>query len=112
MDLITFMALPHPSIFLPTFYIENNLITAHSIDTIEAMEGKKFWRKSAIGNDFVHEEVLPVLTEKALQFIERKESGENSFFPLLSPDRTAYANLTHSQTYSVNQAPMNMVILS
>lgn len=72
----------------PYFYIENDLITAHSIDTIEAMEGKKFWRRSAIGNDFVHEEVLPVLTEKALQYIDEKSQEKAPFFlyfPLTAP---------------------------
>ena len=72
----------------PYFYIENDRITATSIDTIEAMAGKKFWRKSVIGNDFVHEEVLPVLTEKVIQFIERSSQATKPFFlyfPLTAP---------------------------
>ena len=72
----------------PYFYIENDRITATSVDTIEAMTGKKFWRKSVIGNDFVHEEVLPVLTEKAVQFIEKSSQSTKPFFlyfPLTAP---------------------------
>ncbi|MBK8501391.1 MAG: arylsulfatase [Saprospiraceae bacterium] len=72
----------------PYFYIENDRITATSIDTIEAMGGKKFWRKSVIGNDFVHEEVLPVLTRKAVQYIEKSSQTTEPFFlyfPLTAP---------------------------
>ncbi len=72
----------------PYFYIENDRITATSVDTIEAMGGKKFWRKSVIGNDFVHEEVLPKFTEKALDFIAEKSGKSDPFFlyfPLTAP---------------------------
>lgn len=72
----------------PYFYIENDRITAISIDTIEAMQGKKFWRKSAIGDDFVHEDVLPVLTKKAIEYIEKSSRDPEPFFlyfPLTAP---------------------------
>lgn len=72
----------------PYFYIENNRITAETIDTIGAMGGKKFWRESPIGNDFVHEEVLPTLTEKAISFIKESSQKEDPFFlyfPLTAP---------------------------
>jgi len=72
----------------PYFYIENNQITASSIDTIEAVSGKQFWRKGAIGNDFKHIEVLPTLTEKAVSYINEQAKTENPFFlyfPLPAP---------------------------
>ena len=39
----------------PYVYIENDRSTTEVIDTIEAMEGKKFWRRGPIGDDFRHE---------------------------------------------------------
>ena len=72
----------------PYFYIENDRITANSIDTIEKMQGKMFWRKGPIGNDFRHIEVLPVLTEKAVDFINHQSKEDDPFFlyfPLPAP---------------------------
>jgi len=72
----------------PYFYIENDHITATSIDTIEGVSGKMFWRKGLIGNDFKHIEVLPTLTEKAVGFIEDQSKTGNPFFlyfPLPAP---------------------------
>jgi len=72
----------------PYFYIKNDRITATSIDTIEAMRGIKFWRKGPIGNDFKHVEVLPRLTEEAVNVINAQAKTENPFllyFPLPAP---------------------------
>ncbi|MCD4723262.1 MAG: sulfatase-like hydrolase/transferase [Bacteroidales bacterium] len=72
----------------PYFYIENDRITATSIDTIEAMQGKMFWRKGPIGNDFKHIEVLPKLTEKAVAYIAGQSKTDEPFFlyfPLPAP---------------------------
>ncbi len=72
----------------PYFYIDNNIITSNTVDTIEAMGGKKFWREGPVGEDFVHEEVLPVLTEKAVEYIEKQALEEEPFFlyfPLPAP---------------------------
>ena len=72
----------------PYFYIENDHITAASIDTIEERKGKEFWRKGAIGNDFKHEEVLPRLTEQAVKFISQQSEYDEPFFlyfPLPAP---------------------------
>lgn len=72
----------------PYFYIRNDKITASKIDTIEAMKGKKFWRKGPIGNDFKHEEVLPKLTEEAVNVINTHAKFDNPFllyFPLPAP---------------------------
>lgn len=70
----------------PYFYIENNKITATKIDTIAGTTGKGFWREGPIGNDFKHEEVLDVFTQKAIDFIGKKR--ENPYFlylPLAAP---------------------------
>jgi arylsulfatase A-like enzyme len=72
----------------PYFYIENDRITATSIDTIEAVQGKMFWRKGPIGNDFRHIEVLPKLTEKAVDYIAGQSKTDEPFFlyfPLPAP---------------------------
>jgi arylsulfatase A-like enzyme len=72
----------------PYFYIENDRITASSIDTIEGVSGKMFWRKGPIGNDFEHIEVLPKLTEKAVDYISVQSKTDEPFFlyfPLPAP---------------------------
>jgi len=72
----------------PYFYIENDRITATSIDTIAATQGKMFWRKGPIGNDFRHIEVLPKLTEKAVDYISVQSKTDEPFFlyfPLPAP---------------------------
>jgi len=72
----------------PYFYIRNDRITATIIDTVAAMDGKKFWRKGPIGNDFKHIEVLPKLTEKAVYVINEQTKSNNPFFlyfPLPAP---------------------------
>ena len=72
----------------PYIYIENDRSTTLNIDTVEKMDGKKFWRTGQMGDDFKHEEVLPTLTKKAINFINKNAENENSFFlyfPLPAP---------------------------
>ncbi len=72
----------------PYFYIENDRITANTVDTVEAMQGKMFWRKGPVGEDFKHIEVLPKLTEKAVGFISEQSKTKAPFFlyfPLPAP---------------------------
>ena len=72
----------------PYVYIENDRITATSIDTVEAERGKRFWRRGPVGNDFKHEEVLPKLTEKAVSYINDQSQRDQPFFlyfPLPAP---------------------------
>lgn len=72
----------------PYFYIENDRITASEIDTVEAMKGKMFWRRGPVGDDFKHIEVLPKLTEKAVQYIADQSKSKDPFFlyfPLPAP---------------------------
>ena len=49
-----------------------------------------WWRKGLTGDDFVHEEVLPVLTKKAVNFIDKHMEGKTDkpffmYFPLPAP---------------------------
>ena len=72
----------------PYYYIENHQITATHSDTIGKMTGKRFWRKSPIGNDFNMIEVLPRLTEKAIDYIQQQQTSTEPFFlyfPLTAP---------------------------
>ena len=74
----------------PYFYIENDRITATSIDSIAGndLDGPGFWRKGPIGNDFKHIEVLPKLTEKAVDIINTQATTNDPFFlyfPLPAP---------------------------
>jgi arylsulfatase A-like enzyme len=72
----------------PYFYIENDRITTSNYDTIPKRDDMGFWREGAIGDDFQHEEVLPVLTKKAIEFITTEAKKPNPFFlyfPLPAP---------------------------
>ncbi|HEX5025588.1 MAG TPA: arylsulfatase [Agriterribacter sp.] len=72
----------------PYVYIENDKITATSIDTIEATTGKGFWRKGPVDNDFKHIEVLPRMTDRAIEYIRTRSKEKTPFFlyfPLPAP---------------------------
>ena len=72
----------------PYIYIENDQSTTQVIDTIEKRDGKEFWRRGAIGDDFTHIGVLPKLTEKAVGFIDDHAKSNDPFFlyfPLPAP---------------------------
>lgn len=64
----------------PYVYIKNDHVTATSIDTIAGTTGKGFWRKGPIGNDFKHAEVLPLLTGKAVDYINTESKSATPFF--------------------------------
>jgi arylsulfatase A-like enzyme len=76
----------------PYVFVENDRVT-QAPDRDTAGEGKphpaicpEFWRKGPTAPNFVHHEVLPRLTQKALEVIER--SRDNPFFlyfPLPAP---------------------------
>lgn len=73
----------------PYFYIENDQITANTIDSIESSPPPtKFWREGPIGDDFVMEEVLPTFMNKAQEYIKQQASSDKPFFlylPLPAP---------------------------
>ena len=55
----------------PYVYVEDDHATAVPDDHTTGGEGKRFWREGPPAPDFKHEEVLPKLTEKALDFIDQ-----------------------------------------
>ncbi len=69
----------------PYVYIENDRATAIP-DRLTKNEGKRFWREGLTAPDFVHEEVLPKLTNRVLEKIdEYKEDSFFIYFPLPAP---------------------------
>ena len=72
----------------PYVYMENDRATTTAIDTVDAMDGKAFWRRGPIGDDFKHVEVLPKLTDKAIDYINQRADTKAPFFlyfPLPAP---------------------------
>lgn len=68
----------------PYVYIENGKVTATSFDTIGETNGKGFWRKGVIGNDFKHDQVLEKFTAKAINYIKEKSVSKDPFFLYLA----------------------------
>ena len=72
----------------PYVYVENDRPTAVPDRVIPERTGKEFYREGPIAPDFKHEEVLPTLTQKAVEFIDRSAQGGAPFFlyfPLPAP---------------------------
>jgi arylsulfatase A len=74
----------------PYVYLENEKATMVPTSYTENHSVMGWWRKGLTGDDFEHEQVLPVLTHKAVEFINRQaklESGPPFFlyFPLPAP---------------------------
>lgn len=75
-----FYGIPASLDMQPYFYIENDRITATTVDSIGGNNGKEFWRAGPAGNDFRHEEVLGRITDKAVDYISREAKSGNPFF--------------------------------
>jgi len=74
----------------PYVYLENDLPTMVPVKYTLNPSEYSWWRKGLTGADFVHEEVLPVLTRKALGFIDRHIADNTDkpfflYFPLPAP---------------------------
>ncbi len=70
----------------PYVYIENNLPTAVPTRYTENQSDMGWWRRGLTGSDFEHGQVLPVLTKKAVSFIENHvNSAEDHPFFLYLP---------------------------
>lgn len=71
----------------PYVYVENDRVTAlPNRETVST--GMGFWRKGPTGADFIHEETLPHITDRAISFIEKESGKEKPFFlylPLPAP---------------------------
>lgn len=72
----------------PYVYIENDVPTSLP-DRETVNEGKySWWRKGPTGADFVHEEVLPNLVDRACNYIKEKAKADQPYFlylPLPAP---------------------------
>jgi arylsulfatase A-like enzyme len=66
----------------PYVYIENDRPTMVPVKYTQDTSEYGWWRNGLTGDDFVHEEVLPVLTKKAVAFIDQHQASdpENPFF--------------------------------
>lgn len=63
----------------PYVYVENSRPTTIPKDTTVNYDGKGFWRKGLTGADFSHPDVLPHLTEKTIQYVNRQAKTEQPF---------------------------------
>ena len=74
----------------PYVYIENDRPTRIPVNYTMNTSKYSWWRKGLTGDDFEHEQVLPVLTGKAVAFIDRHMEAKSSepfflYFPLPAP---------------------------
>ena len=72
----------------PYVYIENDMPTSFP-DRVTENKGKySWWRKGPTGADFVHEDVLPNLINRACNYVKEKASSDQPYFlylPLPAP---------------------------
>ncbi len=64
----------------PYVYVENSLVTAQPDRETVNVDAKGFWRKGPTASDFDHVQVLPHLTDKAVDYIEANSKNEHPFF--------------------------------
>jgi len=74
----------------PYVYLENDRPTKVPVKYTQNTSEYSWWRKGLTGDDFEHEQVLPVLTSKAVTFIDRHMEAKPSdpfflYFPLPAP---------------------------
>lgn len=83
-----FFGIPASLDMAPYVYIENDRVTALPTETTPGREGKEFWRAGPCAPDFDHEQVLPTLTRKAVDYVNAQSGGGTPFFlyfPLPAP---------------------------
>ena len=74
----------------PYVYLENDRPTMVPVKYTRDTSEYGWWRTGLTGDDFVHEEVLPVLTRKAVSFIDKHMASRTDdpfflYFPLPAP---------------------------
>ncbi|UCD76023.1 MAG: arylsulfatase [Phycisphaerales bacterium] len=74
----------------PYCYIENDRVTQIPSGQIDASKMPAYWRAGPIAPDFTHEDVLPALTQKALEWIDQAGTSESRrpfflYLPLTAP---------------------------
>ena len=72
----------------PYVWIENDMPTMVPEKVTVNKEKQTFWREGPTSDDFEHEQVLPLITDKTIQYISENAGGEQPFFiymPLPAP---------------------------
>ena len=64
----------------PYVYLENNKPTSVPTKTTASKIKYGWWRKGLTGDDFEHEQVLPHLTDKTVEYIDTHAKTDNPFF--------------------------------
>jgi len=87
-----FYGIPSSLDMVPYVYLENDRVVEAPTETVEASEKGKggFWRRGPVAPGFRHIDVLPVITEKAVGYIEKHTAGSPEqpfflYFPLTAP---------------------------
>lgn len=88
-----FFGIPASLDMTPYVYVENDRPVQAPTKTVEGskhrrQDGGGFWRGGPIAPDFKHDEVLPTLTKKAVEYIEQQSKTDQPFFlylPLSAP---------------------------
>lgn len=74
----------------PYVYVENDRVTAVPNRIVEGKKGKLLMREGLTGADFKHIEVLPKMTEKAVDYINQRAAADDKapfflYFPMPAP---------------------------
>ena len=72
----------------PYVWVENGMPTKVPTDTTKGKKGQATWRKGPTSKDFSHEEALPEITERTVNFIAENANNDKPFFiymPLPAP---------------------------
>ena len=85
-----FYGIPASLDMVPYVYIENDRVVAPPTQTVPGREGLAFYRGGPAAPSFMHQEVLPILTRKAVAFIDRHAATRPEqpfflYFPLNAP---------------------------
>lgn len=72
----------------PYVWVENEMPTMVPKRNTVRAKGQDFWREGPTSDDFVHDQVLPIITEKAKEYIHSQSNKAKPFFmylPLSAP---------------------------
>jgi arylsulfatase A-like enzyme len=83
-----FFGFPASLDIAPYVWLENDMPTMVPTKTTENKGEQSWWRKGPTSDDFIHEQVLPTIKDKTVEFIRKNANGEKPFFiymPLSAP---------------------------
>jgi arylsulfatase A len=64
----------------PYVYVENGKVTSQPTRKTVSTDQKGFWREGLTSDDFIHAEVLPHVTRKAIAYIDAQSAKKQPFF--------------------------------